>query len=146
MNLSGCQGRAYAASATRPATSTTGRRPSGQGARKPSHTSRTVRREQPSARNLRQAATGAQSPLDLRVPIHREPPPCHTPIPFVVVHDGTGPSRLLGRLRRWSQYAKSRGAYPGKSGGHNPGNRLVSIRKSCTRFRIVLMCILLSLF
>jgi hypothetical protein len=57
--------------------------------------------------NLPQAATGAQPPLDLRVPIHREPPPCHAPLPFVVAHDGTGPKRLLGRLRRWSQSRKS---------------------------------------
>ncbi len=59
--------------------------------------------------NLPQAATGAQPPLNLRVPIHREPPPCHAPLPFAVAHDGTGPSRPKRQLRRWSQSRKSSG-------------------------------------
>lgn len=60
-----------------------------------------------------------------RIPIHREPPPCHVPLPFVVAHDGTGPNRLFGRLRRWSQSRKSTGPHQRKSricfaNGSNP--------------------------
>jgi hypothetical protein len=67
------------------------------------------RREQPDARAISQPA------LDLRTPIHREPPSCHAPLPVVVAHDGTGPNRLIGRLRPWSQSRKSTGPHQRKS-------------------------------
>jgi hypothetical protein len=98
-------------------------------------------REDPAAepvgrpRDLPHTATGGEPPLDLGIPIHCEPPSCHAPLPVVVSHDGTGPNRPSGGSAggsnpgsRWSQSAKSGGAYPRKSGGPNPGNRLVPIR------------------
>jgi hypothetical protein len=61
--------------------------------------------ERPS--DLPQTSTGAQSSPDLLIPIHREPPPRHEPLPHRVCHDRTGAEPPSKRPRRWSQSRKS---------------------------------------
>jgi hypothetical protein len=63
-------------------------------------------------RNLPEAAAFGQPPLDLLVSIHRELPPRHLALPFVLAHNGTG---LANPFRA----ARAGGPNPRKSGGYN---------------------------
>ena len=79
--------------------------------------------------DLAYAAAVSQPPLDLRISIRCQLPPRHGPLPFVPLHDGTGPFRPcdgsapVGPIR-----GNRRGPISGNQVGTIPRNRVGSIR------------------